>query len=110
MLPFLGEQFGNPSGSHAVARAARVAIEDARDAMAAALGCDPGEVVFTGGGTEADNLAVIRCAAPAVGCAAAVEHHAVLRAVEHVGGSTFVDRDGLSTSQLSARRRRRWSR
>jgi cysteine desulfurase len=95
MLPFLGERFGNPSGSHAVARAARVAIEDARDAMADALGCAPSEVVFTGGGTEADNLAISGFAYGRRVCSA-VEHHAVLRPVEAAGGLTVaVDADGL---------------
>jgi cysteine desulfurase len=85
MLPFLGDQFGNPSGAHALARAARVAIEDARDVMADALGCAPGEVVFTGGGTEADNLAINGVRAGRRLCSA-VEHHAVLRPVEASGG------------------------
>jgi cysteine desulfurase len=58
MAPFLGGTFGNPSGAHAVARAAKTALEDARDEVAALLGAEPGEVVFTAGGTEADNLAV----------------------------------------------------
>ena len=94
MLPFLGEQFGNPSGSHSMARAARGAIEDARDELANALGCDPGEVVFTGGGTEADNLAVTGVGAGRRLCSA-VEHHAVLRAVERAAGDTIaVDTDG----------------
>jgi len=58
MLPFLSDVFGNPSGGHAVARRAKNALEEAREQVAAALGADPGEVVLTGGGTEADNLAV----------------------------------------------------
>jgi cysteine desulfurase len=58
MLPFLSESFGNPSGAHAAARAAKTALEDARERVAARLGCAPDEVVFTAGGTEADNLAV----------------------------------------------------
>src|SRR5438045_4897175 len=58
MLPFLSDRFGNPSGVHSVARAARQALDEARDTVATALGCEPGEVVFTGGGTEADNLAL----------------------------------------------------
>jgi cysteine desulfurase len=58
MLPFLTGRFGNPSGGHAPARAARRALDDARDQMAEALGCASGEIVFTSGGTEADNLAV----------------------------------------------------
>ena len=52
------DDFGNPSGGHAVARAAKTALEEAREQVAASLGAQPGEVVFTGGGTEADNLAV----------------------------------------------------
>jgi cysteine desulfurase len=59
MLPWLTERFGNPSGAHAVAREARAAIDDAREVVADALGAKAGEVVFTGGGTEADNLAVL---------------------------------------------------
>jgi cysteine desulfurase len=58
MLPWLTERFGNPSGSHAIARAARAAIDEAREIAAAALGVEPGGVIFTGGGTEADNLAI----------------------------------------------------
>ena len=58
MAPFLAGTFGNPSGGHAAARAAKTALEDAREEVAALLGAEPGEVVFTAGGTEADNLAV----------------------------------------------------
>lgn len=103
MLPWLGQRFGNPSGSHSVARAARKAIDDARDIAAEALGVDPGGVIFTGGGTEADNLAVLCATRPAPGTTpdegpgqrrpttadtptvvvcSAIEHHAVLHAAE----------------------------
>jgi len=58
MLPFLADHPGNPSGSHAAARAAKTALEAARETVAAVLGCVVDEVVFTGGGTEADNLAI----------------------------------------------------
>jgi cysteine desulfurase len=95
MLPYLGDRFGNPSGSHALARAARQAIEDARDGMADALGCAASEVVFTGGGTEADNLAITGTPAGPRACSA-IEHHAVLRPVEALGGTTVpVDRRGV---------------
>jgi cysteine desulfurase len=97
MLPWLGGAFGNPSGAHPVARAARQAIDEARDTIAAVLGCAPNEVVFTGGGTEADNLAVrgVVAARPGAVLCSAVEHHAVLHPVEHVGGKTVrVDRRG----------------
>jgi cysteine desulfurase len=58
MLPYFGEQFGNPSSSHAYGLAAHAAIERARGQVAALLGCAPEEIVFTGGGSEADNLAI----------------------------------------------------
>jgi cysteine desulfurase len=58
MAPFLGGTFGNPSGGHAAARAAKTALEAAREEVAELLGARPAEVVFTAGGTEADNLAV----------------------------------------------------
>ena len=98
MLPWLGGAFGNPSGAHAVARAARQAIDEARDTVAVLLGCAPNEIVFTGGGTEADNLAVlgVHAGRPGPVVASAVEHHAVLEPVHAVGGTTFgVDRHGV---------------
>jgi cysteine desulfurase len=85
MLPFLTDRFGNPSGGHGAAREARMALDEARDVVAAALAVDPGDVVFTSGGTEADNLAVFGALGgkdqpigPIV--CAAMEHHAVLNA------------------------------
>src|SRR5439155_377457 len=63
MLPYLGpDAFGNPSSPHRFGRAARAGVEEAKRSIAAALGADPGQVIFTSGGTEADNLAVIGCA------------------------------------------------
>ncbi|HLI24709.1 MAG TPA: cysteine desulfurase family protein [Acidimicrobiales bacterium] len=87
MRPWLTERFGNPSGGHSVARAARAAIDDARDAVAAALGVPPGGVVFTGGGTEADNLAILGSVArrPGPVVVSAIEHHAVLHAAAASG-------------------------
>jgi cysteine desulfurase len=58
MLPYLKEAFGNPSSSHAYGKAAHDAVERARAQVAALLGCQPDEVVFTGGGTEASNHAL----------------------------------------------------
>jgi len=98
MLPWLGERFGNPSGAHRVARAARQAIDEARDVVAEVVGCRPGDVVFTSGGTEADNLAVLGAheARPGPVLCSAVEHEAVLRPVHAVGGRTApVDRHGV---------------
>ena len=58
MEPFVSDRFGNSSGSHEVSRRAKNALESARERAAGFLGCDPREIVFTGGGTESDNLAV----------------------------------------------------
>ena len=100
MVPFLTERFGNPSGSHGVARDARRAIDEARDRVADVIGCGPGEVVFTGGGTEGDNTAIGGAAAGRSVCPAA-EHHAVLHAVERAGG-TVVAVDALARVDLDA--------
>jgi cysteine desulfurase len=97
MLPFLSDRYGNPSGSHAVARSAQRALDDAREHLADLLGAQPFELVFTSGGTEADNLAVFGVAAGAgsVLCSA-VEHPAVLEACRAAGGRTVgVDRRGV---------------
>lgn len=89
MLPWLGDRTGNPSGAHRLARDARRTIDDARDTFAEVTGFEPGDIVFTAGGTEADNLAVLgvlEAAEPGTAVCPATEHHAVLEAVEHVGG------------------------
>jgi cysteine desulfurase len=101
MLPYLGAAaFGNPSSAHRFGRAARAGIEQAKRAIAAALGAEPNQVVFTSGGTEADNLAVIgsALAARARGgpfrvAISATEHKAVLAAAHAVcqlGGEEIV--------------------
>lgn len=97
MAPFLAGEYGNPSGSHTLARRARRALDDARDVVAAHLGAEPGGVVFTSGGTEADNQAVAGVLARRGGLAvcSAVEHHAVLEVVGRHGGRVVgVNRDG----------------
>lgn len=58
MIPYLREHVGNPSSSHDIGRRARAAVEDAREQLAALLGCAANEIVFTSGGTEANNLAI----------------------------------------------------
>jgi cysteine desulfurase len=103
MTPYLRERFANSSGSHAAARQARRAVDEARDVVADALGCRPGEVVFTGSGTEADNHAILGAVRRRGGDAvcSAVEHHAVLHPVEHVGGRV-VAVDGSGRVDLDA--------
>jgi cysteine desulfurase len=89
MLPFLRDSFGNPSSIHAAGREARAAVDDSRERLAALLGAKAHEIIFTSGGTEACNLAVLGIArAHALRgrhlITAAAEHHAVLRAFEHL--------------------------
>lgn len=107
MLPFLTERFANPSGSHRFARSVRQAVDEARDIVADAVGCKPGEVVFTGCGTESDNAAIVGTQRRHGGVAvcSATEHHAVLHAVEHGGGRVVpvdaagrIDLDALAES------------
>ena len=84
MLPFLGESFGNPSSVHQVGQQVRRALDAARDTVAEALGAESGEIYFTSGGTEANNLALlgVLTAAKEQGrnhlITATAEHHAVL--------------------------------
>lgn len=89
ILPFLEEKFGNPSSIHAAGREARAAIDDARDRLANLLGAKPHELIFTSGGTEANNLAILGLARSRAArgkhlISAKTEHHAVLNAVEHL--------------------------
>lgn len=88
MEPFGDQVFANPSGSHKFAREARRAVDEARDLVAASIGCRPGEVIFTSGGTEGANTAVLGAVRRNGGRAVctATEHHAVLHCVEHVDG------------------------
>lgn len=105
MLPFLSDLFANPSGSHRFARQVRKSIDEARDDVADVLGCQPGEVIFTSGGTEADNTAIFGTLDLRGGRALcpAVEHHAVLHSVEArhglvvgVDAAGRVDHDALA--------------
>jgi len=89
MRPFLEEKFGNPSSVHAAGREARAAIDDARDRLASLLAAKPHELIFTSGGTEANNLAILGLARSRTArgkhlISAKTEHHAVLNAVEHL--------------------------
>lgn len=98
MMPILNESFGNPSGAHAVARAARRRIDESRDVIAAILGCQAREVVFTGGGTEALNLAIVGSlpdtGTPTVAWSS-VEHDAVRNCVGY-----FAKRGKVSSLEL----------
>jgi cysteine desulfurase len=105
MEPYLHGCLGNPSSLHAEGRIARAAVDNARDAVAAWLGAKPSEIIFTGGGTESNNLAVLGLALAhqargkhVITCA--TEHHAVLNAAEalrdrHGFDVTFLPVDAL---------------
>ena len=97
MEPFLSDRFGNPSSTHGPGRAARAALEEARERVAAVLDAESDEVVFTGGGTEADNLAVLgRWRAGGEGIAlSAIEHSAVRRS------AAVAAREGASVATVA---------
>jgi cysteine desulfurase len=90
----LDADFGNPSSVHSAGRRARQLVEDARDRVALAIGASPSEVVFTGGGTEADNLAIKGAVEKLRGngdhiVVTAFEHHAVLDPAKWLGTKGF---------------------
>jgi cysteine desulfurase len=89
MQPYFERHFGNPSSVHRAGRQTRAAIDDARDRLAALLGAKPHEIIFTSGGTEANNLALLGLARHLAPngkhlISNRAEHHAVLRAIEHL--------------------------
>lgn len=101
MLPYLENEFGNPSSTHQYGRRARAGIETVRRAIASRLNCTPGEIIFTSGGTEADNLA-IHCGIFDAGIkhfiSSRIEHKAVLTTLERYADRgmielSFVDLD-----------------
>jgi len=114
MRPFLTDVFGNPSSHHSVGEAASVALEDARSRVAAALGVRAGEVIFTSGGTEANNLAVkgIVLGGPQRHLITTpIEHESILESADHlrrlhgaeidllpVGGDGRVSADDLASA------------
>jgi cysteine desulfurase len=89
MLPFLGEDFGNAGSVHTPGQRARAAVDTARESVAALIGGDPNEIVFTSGGTEADNLAIFGTVAASTKprkhvITTAIEHHAILHSCDEL--------------------------
>src|SRR6266566_2267527 len=104
MLPYLDRFFGNPSSVHAAGRETRAAIDNARDKLAGFLRVKPHELIFTGGGTESCNLAVLglaRCPSSPGGhiISNKAEHHAVLNALEYLE-----KREGFEVTWLNVSR------
>ena len=88
MVPYMKEHFGNPSAIHGFGRRTRAAVEQARRTVANLLNCTPGEIIFTSGGTEADNMA-LTCSVRDLGVkhiiTSPIEHHAVELTAEAIG-------------------------
>src|SRR5437899_6478612 len=85
MRPYFAERFGNASSIHHHGQDTRAAVERARESVAALLGCRTSEIVFTSGGTEADNLAIAGLASAGDHViTSSVEHHAVLFTCKHL--------------------------
>jgi cysteine desulfurase len=100
MLPFLGAVWGNPSSVHHVGRKARALLDDARDRAAKFLGAKPSEIIFTSGGTEANNLAIFGTARALKPkgkhlICSSVEHHAVLQCFDYLEKN-----EGFSVTRL----------
>ena len=103
MLPFLAEHHGNPSSSHAYGRRARLAVDAAREQVAELIGGSPDEVVFTSGGTEANNLAILGVAT------ASPRRRLVTSAVEHPATAepcACLQRCGMDSGRAPGGRRR----
>src|SRR5215471_15782248 len=99
MRPYYSEHFGNASSIHHHGQETRAAVEHARESLAKLLGCRPAEVVFTSGGTEADNLAIFGLLRPGDHVVTStIEHHAVLNSLKHLEDRdvevTYVPVDG----------------
>jgi cysteine desulfurase len=89
MLPYFGGAFGNASSIHSAGQHARAAVDAARESVAALIGAKPAEIVFTSGGTEADNLALFGIVAASTKprkhvITTSIEHHAVLNSCQHL--------------------------
>ena len=95
MMPYFNKVYGNPSSLHSVGQEAKEALETARETVAACLGCEPREVYFTSGGSEADNQAIISAARMGARkgkkhiISTAFEHHAVLHTLERLEKEGF---------------------
>src|SRR5882762_6782833 len=99
MHPYFGEHFGNASSIHHHGQETRAAVEHARESVSQLVGCRPSEIVFTSGGTEGDNLAILGLARPGDHIiTTTIEHHAVLNSCKHLESTeievTYVPVDG----------------
>jgi len=99
MMPYLGPEFGNPSSIYAIAQRAKQSLDEARSDVAEILGCTPEEIIFTSGGTESDNLAILGVARANASkgkhiVTTKIEHHAVLHPCE------FLEKEGFEVTYV----------
>ncbi|WP_127141426.1 cysteine desulfurase family protein [Flagellimonas marinaquae] len=108
MQDALAQHYGNPSSTHSFGRSARTAVEQARKTIAKTMNAQPSEIIFTSGGTEADNM-ILRCAVRDLGIetiiTSKIEHHAVLHTAEELEKEYgiqlwFVDLDAFGNPDL----------
>ncbi len=106
MIPYFSENYGNPSSLYSIAQVARDAVDESRENVAKILNCKPSEIIFTSGGTESDNMAIIGVAKALIDTGnhlitTKIEHHAVIHAMEELESTGFevsylnVDKDGF---------------
>ena len=106
MIPYFSENYGNPSSLYSIAQVARDAVDESRENVAKILNCKPSEIIFTSGGTESDNMAIIGVAKALKDTGnhlitTKIEHHAVIHAMEELESIGFevsylnVDKDGF---------------
>lgn len=103
MLPYMNEIYGNPSSLHTIGQQAKEALEDARNRIAACLGCEAREIIFTSGGSEADNQAILSAARNGARkgkkhiISTAFEHHAVLHTLQKL------EKEGFTVTYLDVK-------
>jgi cysteine desulfurase len=107
MSAVAAEVYGNPSSIHRTGQAGKKLLEEARERVAGWFGCGPKEVVFTGGGTEADNLAILGVVHAAVRADARAARHVITSAIEHpavLEACAQLEREGVSVTYLQPTR------
>jgi cysteine desulfurase len=106
MLPFLADNFGNASSIHSSGQRARAAVDRARGSVAKLVGAKPSEIIFTGGGTESDNLAIFGLTAAGDAKAAGARKHIITTAIEHhavLNSCQELQRQGIDVTFVSVR-------
>jgi cysteine desulfurase len=106
MLPFLADNFGNASSIHSSGQRARAAVDRARGSVAKLVGAKPSEIIFTGGGTESDNLAIFGLTAAVAAKAAGARKHIITTAIEHhavLNSCQELQRQGIDVTFVSVR-------